>query len=57
MTNTFILYVFNLTKKENVFGFLAIDMKLTNFWLTYSVRFAGGSVASEVQLMDNFSPT
>ena len=46
-----------MTKKENVFGFLAIDMKLTNFWLTYSVRFAGGSVASEVQLMDNFSPT
>ena len=56
MTNTFILYVFNLTKK-NVFGLLAINMKLTNFWLTYSVRFAGGSVASEVQLMDNFSPT
>ena len=48
-----------MTKKENVFCFLVIDidMKLTNFWLTYSVRFAGGSVASEVQLMDNFSPT
>ena len=55
MTNTFILYVFNLTKKMSLAFWL--DMKLTNFWLTYSVRFAGGSVASEVQLMDNFSPT
>ena len=30
--------------------------KLTNFWLMYKVRFAGGRVASELQLIDNLSP-
>ena len=33
------------------------DNNRTGAWLMYHVRFAGGSVASEVQLMFIFSPT
>ena len=40
---------------ENI-RFMQTCDKLTNFWLMYKVRFAGGSVASELQLIDNLSP-